>query len=226
MEFKRIGGRGMNITLPLKEEAYALAERRMERAEAAGAANTLWFDELGSVTADNTDGTGLVRDLVVNQHAEIVGRRVLLVGAGGAARGVLPALVAEGPASVFITNRTGAKAELLATKFEAEVETNVLVWGASIPQPFDIIVNATALSLRRELPPLGREAVHAGSICYDLMYGVDTDIFTSWAREAGAARVSDGLGMLVEQAAESFYLWHGVRPATVPVIDELRGPSP
>ena len=221
-EFKHLGGRGMNITLPLKEEAFALAARRMQRAEAACAANTLWFDDLGCLTVDNTDGTGLVRDLVINQRTEVVGRRVLLVGAGGAACGVLPALVAAGPACVFIMNRTITKSERLAAKFEAEAETNVLTWGASVYQPFDIIVNATSLSLHGVLPPIERGAVHAATICYDLMYGADTDVFTSWAREAGAARVSDGRGMLVEQAAEAFYLWHGVRPATGPVIQELR----
>ena len=221
-EFQRAGGHGMNVTVPLKEEAYALAARKMERAEAAGAANTLWFEADGTVAADNTDGTGLVYDLAVNQGVELAGQRILLVGAGGAARGVLPALVAARPARIVITNRTESKATAIAARFAAQAALDVLSWGAATTQPFDIIVNATSLSLRGQLPPLPQKAVHADSVCYDMMYGSEAGVFTTWAMQAGVARASDGLGMLVEQAAEAFEIWHGVRPETGPVITQLR----
>ena len=221
-EFQRAGGQGMNVTVPLKEEACALAARKMGRADAAGAANTLWFEEGGAVVADNTDGTGLIQDLTVNQGVELAGQRILLVGAGGAARGVLPALVAARPACIVITNRTESKATAIAARFAAQVTLEVLPWGTETSYPFDIIVNATSLSLRGELPPLPKKAVHADSVCYDMMYGSEAGVFTTWAMQAGAARAFDGLGMLVEQAAEAFEIWHGVRPATAPVIAELR----
>lgn len=221
-EFQRAGGQGMNVTVPLKEEAFALAVRKMVRAEAAGAANTLWFEAGGVIVADNTDGSGLVRDLTVNQGVELADRRILLIGAGGAARGVLPALAALRPAGIVITNRTASKATALAARFAAQVALDVLPWGADTMSPFDVILNATSLSLHGELPPLPQKAVHADSVCYDMMYGSEASVFTTWALQAGAARASDGLGMLVEQAAEAFEIWHGVRPATEPVISALR----
>ena len=221
-EFQRVGGRGMNVTVPLKEEACALAARKMERADVAGAANTLWFEDGGAVVADNTDGAGLVRDLSVNQGVRLAGQRILLVGAGGAARGVLPALAGARPACIVITNRTESKAMALRARFAERATLDVLPWGAATIQSFDIVINATSLSLRGEVPPLADTAVHGGSVCYDMMYGTGAGVFTSWAIQAGAARALDGLGMLVEQAAEAFGLWHGIRPETAPVIAALR----
>lgn len=221
-EFRGIGGRGMNVTVPLKQEAFALAERRMERAEEAGAANTLWFDENGAVVADNTDGSGLMRDLEFNQGIALVGKRVLLIGAGGAARAVVPALAAAAPAALVITNRTDHKATAIATAFAQRAAMGALPWGSDSAEPFDIVINATSLSLQGELPAISRRCVHAGTVCYDMMYANKPTVFETWARAMGVAHAFDGLGMLVEQAAEAFLDWYSVRPETAAVIAQIR----
>jgi shikimate dehydrogenase len=221
--FRAEGGRGANVTVPFKLEAFALADRRSARAAAAGAANTLIFDAQG-ITADNTDGVGLVRDLQHLGYA-LEGRRVLLLGAGGAARGALLPLLAEAPSALTIANRTAEKAVALATQFQPEGRACAL-FGCGFDglrgSTFDVVINATSSSLSDDAPPLPTGVYAPGALAYDMMYGRDETRFMSAARALGAEQLADGLGMLVEQAAESFFLWRGVRPDTQPVRDALR----
>jgi shikimate dehydrogenase len=216
------GGKGLNITVPFKEAAWALAQKRSPRAERAGAVNTLLLDQSGRHFGDNTDGAGLVRDLVINHGAVLQDRRLLLVGAGGAARGVIQPLLNENPALLVIANRTADKAIELARSF-CELGR---IEGCGLDDleghSFDIIINATAASLAGEVPALPVSIVTADCWCYDMMYGDQPTAFMEWARAQGAARTLDGLGMLVEQAAESFYLSRQIRPDTRPVIEALR----
>jgi shikimate dehydrogenase len=216
--FRGAGGRGANVTVPFKEQAHALCDRLSDRARSAGAVNTLVFDASG-VLGDNTDGVGLVNDLSGNLGLDLAGKRILLMGAGGAARGVVAPLLEQRPAELFIANRTAAKAVELADRFGA---AGVVRGGGyeTLVGRFDVVVNATAASLAGDLPtlPAGVFADHA--LAYDMMYGRDTP-FLALARDTGA-RCADGLGMLVEQAAEAFFLWRGVRPATAPVLALLR----
>ena len=218
------GGRGLNVTVPFKEEAWKLADRRTERAENAGAANTLYLDDDGRLTADNTDGCGLVRDLVVNHGVALKATRILVLGAGGAVRGVLGPILAEHPDAITLANRTIAKAEALVNLFKPVAgETALSACGFEQPrEPFDVIINGTSASLQGDLPPLSPEVIGAQTVVYDMMYSLQTTTFNQWALEQGTQIVHDGLGMLVEQAAESFRIWRGISPATRPVIDELR----
>jgi shikimate dehydrogenase len=222
--FRNEGGRGMNVTVPFKLDAHALADRLSARAEAAGAVNTLRFDE-GGMHGDNTDGAGLVRDLTHNLGCPLSGARILLLGAGGAARGAILPLLGEGPVALTIANRTVSRADELVARFAPHAAAGTLdgcgfadLAGCS----FDVVINATAASLADAAPDLpdGLYARHA--LAYDMMYGRDDTPFMRAARADGAARVADGLGMLVEQAAESFLLWRGVRPLTAPVLEQLR----
>ncbi|SDT12688.1 shikimate dehydrogenase [Pseudomonas oryzae] len=214
-------GRGANVTVPFKEEAYRLVDELTARAARAGAVNTLKRLEDGRLLGDNTDGAGLVRDLK-NAGIELRGRRILLLGAGGAVRGVLEPFLAEQPLELVIANRTVAKAEELARLF-ADLGPVVASGFDWLDVPFDLIVNGTSASLAGELPPLAPSLIQPGhTVCYDMMYGKDTTAFNRWAQTQGAARTLDGLGMLVEQAAEAFYLWRGVRPDSAPVLAELR----
>lgn len=222
--FRRAGGRGLNVTVPFKLEAHALADTRSARAEAAGAVNTLRFDADG-IHGDNTDGAGLVRDLVHNLGQPLEGARVLLLGAGGAARGAVLPLLDERPASLTIANRTVARAEELAARFSGEASATRLDacgFAGLAGRAFDLVINATAASLTDEAPPLPEGVYAPNALAYDMMYGRGDTAFLAAARAAGAARLADGLGMLVEQAAESFLLWRGVRPATAPVLQALR----
>ena len=216
-EFRAAGGRGLNITVPLKEEAWSLADIRMPRAARAGAVNTLWFDARG-VVADNTDGLGLVRDLEANHGESLLGKRILLVGAGGASRGVLPALLDAGPDCVLVTNRTAERATALVAAYAATGRVEVLPWGAETSAPCDVIINATSLSLQGDTPLLAAGILRAQTLCYDMVYGSKPTSFMAWALAAGALRVFDGLGMLVEQAAAAFTIWNGFEPRTAPVI--------
>ena len=223
-QFFERGGKGLNVTVPFKEDAWKLADRRTERAENAGAANTLYLDDEGRLTADNTDGCGIVRDLVVN-HGVVLGQaRILVLGAGGAVRGVLGPILAEHPAAITIANRTVAKADALVKLFKPVAgETALSACGFEQPrEPFDVIINGTSASLQGDLPPLSPEVLGEQTVVYDMMYSLQTTTFNQWALEQGAQNVHDGLGMLVEQAAESFRIWRGVNPATGPVIEELR----
>ncbi len=214
--FAASGGRGCNVTLPFKRQAFELATKISARARAAGAVNTLSFD--GSETlADNTDGDGLVRDLCTNLGRTIAGQRLLLLGAGGAARGVLRPLLLEGPRTLTIANRSSDKALVLAQEFS--------VAGCSLEelqgQEFDLVINATSAGLGEAPLKLPAGLFAAGSSAYEMVYGRETP-FMSQARREGAVLVADGLGMLVEQAAESFLLWRGLRPDTAPVLAQLR----
>ena len=215
-------GKGLNITVPFKEAAWALAHTRSPRAERAGAVNTLLLDASGRHFGDNTDGAGLVRDLESNHGVELQGQRVLLVGAGGAARGVLQPLLNKDPALLVVANRTPDKAVALARSFCELGHIEGCGLDDLEGHGFDLIINATAASLAGEVPALPASIVTADSCCYDMMYGDRPTAFMEWAVARGASRVLDGLGMLVEQAAESFYLWRQVRPDTRPVIKALR----
>ena len=218
------GGKGLNITVPFKEQAWQLADLRTQRAERAGAANTLYKDSKGSLTADNTDGKGLVTDLMVNHGIRLAGKRLLVLGAGGAVRGVLGPILAEEPAALTIANRTLTKAEALVSFFESVAgDTHLEACGFEQPvNAFDVIINGTSASLQGDLPPVSASVIGADTVIYDMMYSLQTTTFNQWALDQGAIRVFDGLGMLVEQAAESFRIWRGKTPDTRPVIEELR----
>ena len=225
--FRAKGGKGANVTLPFKLEAFDLADDVSQRARDAEAANFLRFDN-GRVRADNTDGVGLTRDIVHNLGFGIAGKRVLLMGAGGAAQGVLSPLLEYEPSMLTIANRTVEKALRLAETFRHKpvAASSVLCglpFGELAGHHFDLVINATSASLQGELPPLPADAFAAGALAYDMMYGRIPTPFLAYAAAHGA-KTSDGLGMLVEQAAESFLLWRGVRPETAPVIALLRNP--
>ncbi|MGH8435523.1 MAG: shikimate dehydrogenase [Pseudomonas sp.] len=215
-------GKGANVTVPFKEQAYRLADSLSARARRAGAVNTLSKLADGRLLGDNTDGAGLVRDLTVNAGFSLTGKRILLLGAGGAVRGVLQPFLGEQPAALVIANRTVEKAEALVQQF-AELGPLFASGFDWLEEPVDLIVNGTSASLAGELPPISASLIRPGhTLCYDMMYGKEPTAFNRWAAEQGAARTLDGLGMLVEQAAEAFFLWRGVRPATAPVLAEMR----
>ncbi|WP_434570787.1 shikimate dehydrogenase [Pseudomonas sp. Z3-8] len=215
-------GRGANVTVPFKEDAFRLADSLTERAQRAGAVNTLSKQADGRLLGDNTDGAGLVRDLTVNAGFSLKNKRILLLGAGGAVRGALEPLLAEAPSSLIIANRTVEKAELLAELFAdlGPVSASGFDW---LREPVDLIINATSASLSGDVPPIAGSLIEPGrTFCYDMMYGKEPTSFCRWAEEHGAAVAMDGLGMLAEQAGEAFFLWRGVRPDTAPVLTELR----
>lgn len=209
---------GVNVTVPLKEEAWALAGHREARCERAGAANTLWFTENGEVAADNTDGIGLVRDLRA-LGVSLRGLRVLVLGAGGAARGIVPSLLEEAPAALVLANRTVARAELLADRFGI----TAAALSERFEEPFDVVLNSTSAGLGgSDAPSISRSAIAPTTFCYDLVYAREPTPFLRWASDLGVLRVADGLGMLVEQAAAAFERWHGWTPHTRPVLEFLR----
>ena len=217
-QFRAEGGRGLNVTVPFKEDAYLYATQLTQRAQLAHAVNTLHFRPDGSVLGDTTDGVGLVRDIVDNLGISLPGKRILLMGAGGAARGVLQPLLDANPARLFLVNRTAEKAKALKGTFPA-IEA-----GGYEDLPglaFDVVINATSSSLNHDMPPLPEGIFASGALAYDMMYGRTTP-FMQFAGAHGAAVVADGLGMLVEQAAESFFIWRGVRPATAAVMARFR----
>ena len=220
-DFFAKGGRGLNCTVPLKELAWESAEIRTERAELAKAVNTLLVQKDGRILGDNTDGIGLVTDLQDNHGIELKQKRVLILGAGGASRGIILPILEESPASITIANRTVEKALTLADEFSHKGSVVGSSYADLAGQNFDLILNATSASLSDELPPLASGILAEQGNCYDLAYANKPTAFVRWAREQQASKSLDGLGMLVEQAAEAFYLWRGVRPATAPVIQML-----
>jgi shikimate dehydrogenase len=220
-EFVATGGKGANVTVPFKEEAFRLATRLSERAARAGAVNTLAFNG-AEIFGDNTDGAGLVHDITHNLGYSLGGRRVLLLGAGGASRGVIAPLLAEKPISLFIANRSADKAVLLAAAFSDVEPVNAGSFADLAGKCFDLVINATSASLAGASLPLPPGIFAPGALAYDMMYGKGETLFLQLAREQGAARGADGLGMLVEQAAEAFFVWRGVRPPTTPVLADLR----
>jgi shikimate dehydrogenase len=216
------GGRGLNVTVPFKTNAWELSDTRTPRAESAGAVNTIVVQAQGVLHGDNTDGAGLINDIVKNQGGVIAGRSILLLGAGGAARGVLGPLLEQRPRELLIVNRTADRAVALAQSFSRLGAVAGCGYDDLAERRFDLVVNATSASLHGELPPLPDRVLAEGAWCYDMMYGAAPTPFMRWAEQRRAGKVSDGLGMLVEQAAESFFLWRGVRPETAPVIALLR----
>lgn len=217
-EFFAAGGKGLNCTVPLKELAWRFATYKSERAQRARAVNTLALQSDGTPFGDNTDGAGLLRDLSANLGLELENRRILVLGAGGATRGILQPLLEAKPASLFIANRTAEKASLLADEFSMLGAVRGGGFEALAGQSFHMVLNATAASLSGDLPPLPEDLLLPDGVCYDLAYGQEPTPFVRWGEAYGARLSVDGLGMLVEQAAEAFRLWRGVLPDTRPVI--------
>ncbi len=215
------GGRGLNVTVPFKEHAWALVDERSTRAELAGAVNTLIPLADGRLRGDNTDGVGLVRDLADNQGFAFAGRRVLLLGAGGAARGVILPLLETGLAKLVVDNRTPGKAIELADRCADRGRIDGCGLDDLVGQTFDLIINATSAGLNNSVPALPDDCLAVGGWTYDMLYGDTETAFQRWGLAHGADRALGGLGMLVEQAAESFRLWRGVRPETGTVIERL-----
>jgi shikimate dehydrogenase len=219
------GGKGLNITVPHKQAAAALVRYRTPRASIAGAINTIAVEADG-LLGDNTDGAGLINDLTRNLGMQLANSRILLLGAGGAARGVIGPLLGAGPSRLEIVNRNVNRALELADEFAALGEIHASSYEEMSRQPFDLVINATAASLHGEVLPIPPEVIAKKTLCYDMAYGKGETAFTRWAKEAGAERAECGWGMLVEQAAEAFELWRGVRPATAPVLKALTSPPP
>ncbi len=221
-QFRAEGGKGLNVTVPFKSEAFKLADNLSDRARLAGAVNTLRFESDGKIFGDNTDGAGLVHDLTKNLGVHLRGKKILVLGAGGAVRGVLGPLLKQNPAVLVIANRTVSKAKELAKAFAPFGKVEAVGYDELVGKRFDIVVNGTSASLRGEVPPLPVNLFAGNGVAYDMMYSDMPTPFMEWAMLHGAQTVSDGLGMLVEQAAESYLLWRGVRPETRPVIAALR----
>jgi shikimate dehydrogenase len=216
------GGAGLNVTVPFKREAFELAHRHSERALRAGAVNVLTQADDGLIDGDNTDGIGLVRDLIANLGWAVQGMRVLLVGAGGAARGVLEPLLREQPQELLVVNRTGERAAQLTAEFADIGPLRGGGYDLIGARQFDLIINATSAGLSGAVPELPGSLLTERSCCYDMVYGAEPTPFMRWSAHHAAWAVADGLGMLVEQAAESFYLWRQARPETRSVIRQLR----
>jgi len=220
--FFAAGGSGLNVTVPFKERAWAMCDILSDIARLTGAVNTLYLSSDGKLCGDNTDGHGLLRDLT-NNHAEVLtGKSVLLLGAGGAVKGVLPALLAQKPASVTIANRTVEKAVKIAQTYADKLSIAVYPYAELPKQPYDFVINGTSAGLQGELPPLPEQIVSAHTCCYDMIYGQGETAFQQWAKQRGAAQAIDGLGMLVEQAAQAFKVWRQCEPQTAAVIKQLR----
>jgi len=221
-QFQRTGGKGLNITVPHKSEVAKLVDQTSERAATAGAVNTLSFKG-GEIHGDNTDGIGLLRDLVVNLGITIENANILILGSGGATRGIVGPLLEMQPAALRIANRTLGKAQALADHFSQSGPVSACRFNVvPVSDPYDLIINATSAGLKGEAPPYPAAAVSDKTYCYDLSYGLKPTPFSLWARESGAAQSVMGWGMLVEQAAESFKLWRGIRPDTGPVLKQMK----
>jgi len=216
-------GRGLNCTVPLKEIAFGVCDALSDRAQRSGAVNTIKIAENGQLWGDNTDGVGLLRDLTHNLSLTLKEKRILILGAGGATRGIIEPLLEARPQSLWIANRTIERAEQLALDFKALGQINAMGYMALEGFAFDLILNATSASLSGALPPLPAGLLAPGGSCYDLAYGKEPTPFVHWGREQGASLSADGIGMLVEQAAEAFHIWRGVFPETRPVIEALAG---
>ena len=226
--FRQGGGMGLNVTVPFKQQAFDFADELSDYAQRAGAVNTLVFRQDGSTYGTNTDGVGIVRDLVENHESNITGKRVLVLGAGGAVRGVIQPLLQQLPAQLFIANRTPERAIELANDMQ-DLRENCELTGGSFEAiidhgqgEYDLIINGTAASLQGIMPPIPISCLAEGVHCYDMMYGGRPTAFEFWCEDNGAAKVMNGLGMLVEQAAESFSIWRGKMPATKPVLEAMQ----
>ncbi|MCW8930476.1 MAG: shikimate dehydrogenase [Gammaproteobacteria bacterium] len=225
--FQGHGGKGLNVTVPFKLDAWKLADTLTDRAKRAGAVNTLVLNKNGEIVGDNTDGVGLVNDIVDHLGWEISQKRVLILGAGGASRGVIGPILDKKPLTLSIVNRTASKAIELARLFSdmKDKETQSIDAGgyeSLTDQQFDLVINATAASLHGEVPPLPDNLLAPDGYCYDMMYAAQPTAFMQWAAQHGVTNISDGLGMLVGQAAESFNIWRGIRPSVAPVIQSIQ----
>jgi shikimate dehydrogenase len=220
-QFESTGGKGLNITLPHKSEVTKLVDEMSERASNAGAVNTLVFRE-GKIFGDNTDGVGLLRDLQSNLGLNLEDKNILILGAGGATRGIIAPLLDAKPKSLMIANRTIDKAKALAEYYSSQGPISACRFqDVRTPPVYDLVINATSAGLKGEMPPFPEAAIGEHTICYDLSYSMKTTPFSSWAKEHGAALSVMGWGMLIEQAAESFQLWRGVRPDTAAVLKQV-----
>lgn len=224
VEGLRIDGlKGLNVTVPFKQQAWGICSSRNPRAQFAGAVNTLIFEENGDVIGDNTDGIGLVRDLSANHQVKIEQCKILILGAGGAVRGVLAPLLEQDPHSITIANRTLIRAQQLSSDFQLAGQINACGYDELGADTYDLVINATAAGLDNQVPSIPPSVLGAHTICYDMMYRLDgPTAFTGWAQEHAAALAIDGLGMLVEQAAESFFIWRGLPVSTAEIIADLR----
>jgi shikimate dehydrogenase len=221
-QFQRTGGKGLNVTVPHKSAVTRLVDQLSERASTAGAVNTLTFKD-GEILGDNTDGFGLLRDLVVNHGLNLESSNILILGAGGATRGIVAPLLEMQPNSLRIANRSLGKAQALAEHFSRSGPVSACRFNVvPVSEPYDLIINATSAGLHGEAPPYPAAAVSDKSFCYDLSYGLNPTPFSVWAREHGAAESVMGWGMLVEQAAESFRIWRDVRPNTTEVLKHMK----
>jgi shikimate dehydrogenase len=222
-QFRAEGGKGFNITVPFKIEAFKLTDNLSDRAKLAGAVNTIRFEPDGKIFGDNTDGTGLVHDLTKNLGVQLKGKKILVLGAGGAVHGALGPLLKQNPALLVIANRTVSKAKELVKTFTQYGKVEAVGYDELVGKRFDVVINGTSASLKGEMPPLPVNVIANNGVAYDMMYGDKPTPFLEWAMLHGAAAIAaDGLGMLVEQAAESYLIWRGVRPDTRPVIQQLR----
>jgi shikimate dehydrogenase len=222
-DFRAAGGRGMNVTAPFKLLAYAMGTEKNERARIAGAANAMKF-EGDRIIVDNFDGVGVTNDIQVNLGCPMTGKRLLMLGAGGAARGALSTFLEQHPAQIVIANRTVEKAEELARNFRSRGNVRGASYSSIAGDRFDIVVNATSASQSGELPPVPASVFGDDCLAYEMVYGKGLTPFLRLAQNAGTKRLADGVGMLVEQAAEAFVWWRGVRPDTRPLIDKLTVP--
>ena len=220
--FSSQGGKGLNITVPFKEDAYSLCTTLTDRAEISGSVNTLRFDDDMNICGDTTDGQGLLNDLVANHNIRLEDKSILILGAGGTVKSILERLLEQKTKEIVIVNRTISRAKDLEKKFSKKNCVRAYSYNDLPNHSFDIIINGTSLSLSAEIPPISKTNINKNTFCYDLMYSDKETVFTKWAIENGALKATDGLGMLVEQAAESFMFWHGTKPDTMPIIKVLR----
>ncbi len=220
-QFFASGGKGLNVTVPFKEDAFNYADKLTSRAQRAGAVNTLFLDEDHRIVGDNTDGVGITSDIATHLGWSLKDKKVLIIGAGGAVRGILEPIINEQPLSITIVNRTLEKAKALANTFTDLCPIKVCSF-SDITENVDIIINGTSASLSGDIPPIPNSVIHPDVFCYDMMYAKELTPFLQWASANGCQHYSDGLGMLVSQGAESFYIWRGVRPNTKEAIDILR----
>jgi len=220
-QFQRTGGRGLNVTVPHKRAVRKLVDTLSERARQAGAVNTLVFRDDG-LHGDNTDGSGLMRDLQLNLGIRLAGTNILILGAGGATAGIVGPLLDAQPASLRIANRTVDKAQALVDRFESRGPVSACGFNmVPVSDRYDLVINATSAGLKGEMPPYPAAAISDRTICYDLSYGLNATPFSVWARDRGAQQSVMGWGMLVEQAADSFEIWRGIRPDTAPVLKQM-----
>ncbi|MDH3977608.1 MAG: shikimate dehydrogenase [Gammaproteobacteria bacterium] len=211
------GVKGLNVTVPHKNAVVDLIDEWTDRARQAGAVNTISIDDNGRMSGDNTDGVGLQRDLTENLTVQLAGRRILILGAGGATQGIVPALLEREPEQLCIANRTPEKAIALAKQFKDLGDINAIGFTALNDQTFDLIINATSAGLAGEVPPFPPSLIHKHVVCYDLSYSMSDTPFCLWAKNNGGEQVYQGWGMLIEQAAESFFIWRDVQPETEPL---------